>query len=161
MADWTEKNNGEFLGFLRWVELEEMQVIPQLIQNCESTEKQFKPTSVSPISIQNESKVLQHIKRVALEGLSKYKTSYEDDLKILQKSHTLSQNQKHAVLFRSGEKYILRWWIELVDVCMPLFDLNSRDLKKFKINNKLYEEYMNNCILPLVRRERHWNNLLF
>ena len=110
-----------------------MSVIPQLIANWaqdnENSSSSLDPGKIGPISIENEKSVLQRLKRMSVEGLSKYPTTYEEDMQILQ-NPDLTFNNKNCVLMRSGEKAILLWFIEFVDTCTPMFDMPSKELRK-------------------------------
>ena len=66
---------------------------------------------------------------MSVEGLSKYPTTYEEDMQILQ-NPDLTFNNRNCVLMRSGEKAILLWFIEFVDTCTPMFDMPSKELRK-------------------------------
>ena len=60
--------------------------------------------------LDNEIKVWLKIDSLADEALSKYDTTYQEDLDLLEKvysKHVLTYNERNCVLFRSGEKKIL------------------------------------------------------
>ena len=63
------------------------------------------------------------------EGLARYPNSYEEDLIILQRTD-LSFNERNATLFRSGEKEILIFLMELADFILSLLEMKFKDAKK-------------------------------
>lgn len=64
---------------------------------------------------------------MAQDSYEKYKNPYEEDLEIL-KDDKLTFNLRNCVLFRSGEKEILLFFINNIPKILKLFDLD------FKVN---------------------------
>jgi histone-lysine N-methyltransferase SETD3 len=115
--------------------------------------------TIPPISIKNELQILQNIQNICQENLYKYKSEYEEDLKLLNQYETnqlkLSNNQINCLLMRIGEKKILNFWVEFTKYTIPLFDLSSKMIKK-KVKKDYphycpYEMYINDVILALIR----------
>jgi hypothetical protein len=141
---------------IRFIELEDMSLIPSLIQQCSEDQetKNFKPGRIQMISIANEKRVLSHLYRLAEEGLAKYETTLEEDLEFL-KQEDLTFNIQNCVLMRSGEKTILKWWIEFVSNVLPLMDLSHKEIKHALSRNanlKKYDVYLKEVISVVVRQ---------
>ena len=69
----------------------------------------FDGTQTRPLGKTNEIKVWNKIMNICKERLDNYKTSLDQDLKLLDTN--LTQNQINCVLLRSGEKKILHFLI--------------------------------------------------
>lgn len=68
-------------------------------------------TIEKPFGIENETRVWKKVGMLVDEALSKYPTSYEEDLDILkEEKRSLSQNERNCVTFRSEEKKIYRFF---------------------------------------------------
>jgi len=57
--------------------------------------------------------------------LFQYPTSYEEDMKILERED-LTFNERNSVLMRSGEKKILLFLIGVADKFLPLLDMKIK-----------------------------------
>lgn len=148
-ADVTESVFSEFFGVMRFVELEDVSIVPQLILDCQDDKSQFKAGKVPPISVQNEKQVLLKLSKKAKKGMSKYATTLEDDAEILKGE--LTENQRNCTLMRQGEKFIVQFMLDLVEFVMPLFEKPVKDIKKAAKGSK-FEEYINNSLLVLKRQ---------
>lgn len=113
--DLTEKNMQHFFSFARFAVFagDPMKLYTyQFQQNAvkksdeDDDEVTYQCTNITPISIENEKKVLSLILTLSLELLKKYPTKYEEDLQILATNKDLTFNQRNAVLMRSGEKKV-------------------------------------------------------
>ena len=69
------------------------------------------------------------IKEMCAEALARYPNTLEDDYEILKRDN-LSFNERNCVLFRSGEKEILVFLIELGDYILRLLEMKFKDAKK-------------------------------
>ena len=69
------------------------------------------------------------IKEMCNEALARYPNTLEDDYEILKRDN-LSFNERNCVLFRSGEKEILVFLIELGDYILRLLEMKFKDAKK-------------------------------
>ena len=67
-------------------------------------------------------------------ALAEYPNEYEEDMEILKEDDPpmskLSFNERNMILFRSGEKYILLFFIKLADFVLRLVDTKFKDAKK-------------------------------
>ena len=81
---------------------------------------------IRPICARNEIAALANIASVARTQLSSYPTTWEEDMGLLN-SDTLTpfSNRKNALIVIMGEKEILRFWIQLSEICTNLF---SKDI---------------------------------
>ena len=61
--------------------------------------------------------------------MARYPNSYEEDLIILERTD-LSFNERNCTLFRSGEKEILIFLMELADFVLNLLEMKFKDAKK-------------------------------
>ena len=82
------------------------------------------------ISKRNEKKVWESIKSMCEEGLSRYPSTLEEDMEILQRDN-LTFNERNCTLFRSGEKEILVFLIEMADYVLVLLEMKFKDAKKY------------------------------
>ena len=150
-ATTEEQVFSDYLAHLRFIELDDISIVPQLIQTCQDEDKRsFKVTLIPPISIENERKVLQHAQAMAQKALGKYPTTLEEDTELL-KSSSLTQNQRNCVLMRQGEKEILHWYLNLATKVLSLLDMPKKDVKKASKNSP-YEQYIQNSIIPLLKK---------
>lgn len=111
---------------------------------------------INPINIENETQVLNKIKTMALDYLSAYPTTKEEDLKILETN--LSQNKRNCVLMRLGEKSVLLFFLDFANYCSSLIEINNiKEIKK-KVKkdyaNKIcpYEHYINEVLMNLIKK---------
>ncbi len=111
------------------------------------------------MSIRNEKKVLNKIKEIAIEAYEKYPHSLEEDLEILAADDSgeksLTFNERNCVLYRSGEKKILRFLIKMAEDFLPLLDMSFKEARKTA--DKLEEievcrDYLNHVILYLIKK---------
>lgn len=63
------------------------------------------------------------------EALSRYPTTLEEDMEILKRTD-LTFNERNCTLFRSGEKEILVFLIEMADYVNNLLSMKFKDAKK-------------------------------
>ena len=148
-TDLYEPVFNEFLSTMRFVELDDMLKIPELLHKCQDEKGLFKSTKVPPISLQNEVKVIEKLREMALEGMAKYPNTLEEDAEILKGE--LTENQRNCTLMRQGEKIILKFFIELTEFVLPLFSLSIKQIKQ-KSKNSNFEEYINNSLLVLKKQ---------
>lgn len=138
-----DKVMAEFLSWLRFVEFDENVTLiyhykgaaisaAQKYKRNEDSDsdeedpgKGFKAKDLPPISIRNEKKVLEKVVALCKASYEKYPTTYEEDLKILERED-LTFNQRNCVLFRSGEKKILLFLISIAQKLLPLLDMKSK-----------------------------------
>ena len=97
--------------------------------------------SIPPISFENELKVINKLKKLCSDQIARYSTKYDEDLVILEKTD-LTENQRNAVLMRSGEKKILHGLEGLANVCIEYSQMGykvsfNRKQKKNLVKLKL------------------------
>ncbi len=123
--------------------------------------KGFKAKELPPLSIRNESKVMLRMKLECMKVQDGYPTTLEEDLEILKNDDEgngpvpISENYRNAVLMRSGEKKVLKYLIETVDLMMPLFEMNLQEAKKAVKTMDLTEDqsdYIKSTIFILLRK---------
>jgi protein-histidine N-methyltransferase len=148
-ADLTEPVLNEFLGLMRFIELDDISILPQLLQDCQDDKGLFKAVKIPPISIENEKKVLLKFQEMIKQGISKYQTSLEDDQEILKGE--LTENQTNCILMRMGEKVILNFFLDMINFVLTLIDLPQKEIKRAAKGSK-YEVYIANSILLLKRQ---------
>ena len=94
-------------------------------------------------------------------ALSQYPNSFEEDLEILANDDPpmskLTFNQRNMVLFRSGEKEILLFLIELSTFVQRLLTMKFKEAKKATQNlpakMESCRDYMHNSLIPLLVKE--------
>lgn len=135
----------EFLSWIRFVEFDEnitliMQYQSAAIQAANrnrrgddsdsdddsDASKGFKAKDLPPLSIRNERKVLEKIYKLSKESYDKYETTLEEDLKILEERTDLTFNERNCVLYRSGEKQILKFLMTSAQKMLPLLDMDFK-----------------------------------
>lgn len=148
-VDLRENVFNEFLGAMRFSELDEMSLIPKLLQECQDEKNVFRPTKVQPISVANEKKVIIKFKSMVEEGIARYQTTLEQDGEILKTD--LTENERNCTLMRQGEKVILHFFQEFTNFILSIIDLPLKDVKKAAKGSK-FEEYINGSLLILKRQ---------
>lgn len=94
-------------------------------------------------------------------ALAEYPNTYDEDMKILAEDDPpmskLSFNERNMVLFRSGEKYILHFLINLSDYVLRLVGETFKDAKKatqnLPENLETCRQYFHNMLFPLLAKE--------
>lgn len=139
-----ETNMFEFFSWTRFVEFDENYTIlidyearsaakPKYEDEDEErfdSNRGFRAKDLPPLSVRNEKKVLLRMKIECTKVLEGYPTSLEEDLEILAQDEEgkgpvpVSENYRNCLLMRSGEKQVLKYLIDSVDLLLPLLDLN-------------------------------------
>ena len=78
---------------------------------------------------------------MSAQALAAYPQTLEEDMEIL-KREDLTFNERNCVLFRSGEKEILVFLMEMSDYVLKLLEMKFKDAKKFTQN---LPKNMNSC----------------
>ena len=90
------------------------------------------------------------------EGLSRYPTTLEEDIEILQREN-LTFNERNCTLFRSGEKEILVFLIEMADYVLALLEMKFKDAKKrtqtLPAKMESCRDYLQNYVIRLLSNE--------
>ena len=93
------------------------------------------------------------IKAMCEEALTLYPQTYEEDMEILERDN-LSFNERNCVLFRSGEKEILKFLIEMGDYVLKLLEMKFKDAKKvtqnLPANMDSCRDYLQNYCIRLL-----------
>jgi len=117
---------------------------------------------IPPLSVRNEKSVLTSLAVSATKSLKKFATTLEHDQALLrdEEHYPRFSNPRNIVLMRSGEKQVLTFFVELMKVCVPLFNLKFKDLrqklkkeKRFKDAESALMQYINYVVVPLVQRQ--------
>lgn len=90
---------------------------------------------ISPISLDNEIKVLLFLQGLIKNHLSKYKTSLEVKYIIIYKQDTNilntekpSNNIRNCILMRMGEKKVLNYFLHFTEYCLDLFKYDKEEV---------------------------------
>ena len=115
---------------------------------------------IPPLSIRNEKSTITSLAAAATKSINKFETTLEYDNEIL-KDERLLLHRRNSVLMRRGEKQVLQFYIDLKEICLPLFAMKFKDLKiklrtekeLFKDNDSALMQYINYVVVPLVQRQ--------
>ena len=146
-VNFEEPIMSKFISFLRFVEFDENIALLYQIKGQWQQRRRphpedsddmepsniFQADDVPTISKRNERKVWETIKAMSQEGLERYPTTLQEDMEILQRDD-LSFNTRNCTLFRSGEKEILVFLIELADYVLNLLNMKFKDAKRMTQN---------------------------
>ena len=121
----------------------------------------FQADDIPALSRRNEGRVFEKIKTMCEVALSQYPNTYEEDMEILADDEPpmskLTFNQRNMVLFRSGEKEILLFLIELSTFVQRLLAMKFKDAKKATQNlpakMETCRDYLHNSLIPLLVKE--------
>eukprot|EP01084_Bolivina_argentea_P023231 43323_1 len=106
-------------------------------------------------SIETEKKVLESISNAAMNGLSNFRTSLEYDNGLLENEYEYPKGsiKRNIILMRKGEKEVLNFYINLKNICFPLFDMTLIDLQwKLKLINGFEIQYVNDVVIPILQK---------
>ena len=129
---------------------------------------ELKIEDTPPISIKNERNVLISLAAAATKSLNKFETTLYFDNESLKKGK-LSLHRRNSVLMRRGEKEVLQFYIDLQQICLPLFEISNFELQiklmkeenAFKDNDSPLMQYINQVVLPLVQNNDKNPNIDF
>ena len=143
--NFEDKIMQEFLSWIRFVEFDENITLIMQYQSAaisaankhrrgdesdsdddSDVSKGFKAKDLPPLTLRNERKVLEKIHKLAKDSYDKYETSYEDDLKLLEERIDMTFNERNCVLYRSGEKKILKFLMNSTQKILPLLDMDFK-----------------------------------
>merc|ERR1712196_623187 len=95
--------------------------------------------------------------QAASKSLQKLPTTLEEDNKMLADTEKFPYmtNERNILLMRRGEKDVLTHYILLKQKCLPLFDMQWKDLKKvvatrYRVDNPV-SAYVKAVVVPLVK----------
>jgi hypothetical protein len=90
------------------------------------------------------------------EALARYPQTLEEDYEILKRTD-LTFNERNCTLFRSGEKEILVFLIEMSDYVLNLLEMKFKDAKKLTQNlpekMESCRDYLQNYCIRLLASE--------
>ena len=66
---------------------------------------------------------------MAEEYISRYPTTLAEDMEVLERDN-LTFNESNCTLFRSGEKEILHFMVEMADYVLGVLEMKFKDAKK-------------------------------
>jgi histone-lysine N-methyltransferase SETD3 len=89
---------------------------------------------IDPISIANETRVMQAMAQQCQTVLSGFDTTLEEDNKAIEEGK-LTMNVRNCVVMRRGEKEVLNAYIDLNNTLQEVKDLDLRQLKKYLLKN--------------------------
>jgi len=121
----------------------------------------FRAKELPALSVQNETRVLLRMKLECIRVLGGYDTPLDDDLKRLVDDGEgngptpLTENDRNALLMRSGEKKVLKYLIETADIMLPLFKMTLQNAKKSVKELTLTEDqsdYIKSVVYTLIRK---------
>ena len=96
------------------------------------------------------------IKAMCAEALARYPCSLDEDYEILKRSD-LTFNERNCVLFRSGEKEILVFLMEMGEYVIKLLDMKFKDAKKasqtLPPSMDSCRDYIHNHVIRLLAKE--------
>lgn len=142
-ANFEEPIMNKFISFLRFVEFDEnVALLYQIKGQWTASKRQnpndsddmdgantFQADDIPTISIQNERNVWQRIRAMCIESLARYPASLGEDYEML-KREDLTFNERNCVLFRSGEKEILVFLLDLGEYVLKLLGMTFKSAKK-------------------------------
>merc|ERR1712130_439669 len=131
-----------------------------------STGEHFKIDEIDPISVANETKVLQNIIQVCSHHLKGFEHSLDHDNKLLESGELkMYSNERNAVVMRRGEKKVYHWYMDLATKALKVFKMPWKEQKKFSLDKKkksirkkqgsqeLIDEYLGSVIVKLCQNQ--------
>ena len=122
------------------------------------TSNAFKADDVPTISKRNERKVWATIKSTCEEALSRYPHTLEEDMEILKRTD-LTFNERNCTLFRSGEKEILHFLVDMAEFLDKLLDMKFKDAKKITQTlpprMESCRDYIQNYVMRLIAADKN------
>jgi protein-histidine N-methyltransferase len=124
----------DFFSYLRFILFDgEIEILLKIISdNRKIVFEEVMPSFylISPISKQQEIKILLKIKDIMKEYLSLYKTTLQEDEEIIksgkQGRDPLTDNQRNCVIMRMSEKKVLHFYLNFAEYCLELFEMTEK-----------------------------------
>jgi protein-histidine N-methyltransferase len=124
----------DFFSYLRFILFDgEIEILLKIISdNRKIVFEEVMPSFylISPISKQQEIKILLKIKDIMKEYLSLYKTTLQEDEEITksdkQGRDPLTDNQRNCVIMRMSEKKVLHFYLNFAEYCLELFEMTEK-----------------------------------
>ena len=156
------KNLEDLFSYLRFTEFQGDPMVLYKFEFQKQTKKRsdendfyetYHGTYFPPLSTENEVAALEKAIKLAKDMLAQYKTTYEEDLKILETDKTLTFNHRNCVMMRSGEKKILLKLIELGNLGLEYIKLPIKKAKDLysKVKDKdMLDMYFVKMLFPFM-----------
>jgi histone-lysine N-methyltransferase SETD3 len=147
---YREKKCKELFSFLRFIHAKDSEMM--------MFSSDFKLEDIEPISVQNEIKCLTHLATECKRQLTKFDTSYEDDVKLIESGELqMYSNERNCVVMRCGEKRVLQGFVDLAAKCIPYLNMAWKDLKKVAAKSSRgavtdVDFYVTTVVTPLVKK---------
>jgi histone-lysine N-methyltransferase SETD3 len=150
-GSYREKKTKELFSFLRFIHAKDSELM--LLGQSDG----FKLDDIEPISLRNETKVLEHLATESKRMLARFDSTYEEDLKLIDSGELPEfSNKRNCVIMRTGEKRVLDGFVQLADKCIPFLKLPWKDLKrvaaKCSHGTTPYDFYVSAVVTPLVKK---------
>jgi len=148
-AGYSQKKVKELFSFMRFVHARDSELM--LLSSADS----FKLEEIEQISAVNEAKVLQDLKLACEVSLAAFPDTMEHDEKLLATELTEWGNRRNCVVMRRGEKQVLRWFLSLVDLALPLLSMPWKDVKKVAgkhTSGGPFDSYISSVVVPLSKK---------
>lgn len=116
----------------------------------------FKGHNVKPFDAQNEAAAWQLIKDVAIAAAKRFPQTLEEDAELIaqdDQKRMLTMNERNCVLFRMGEKAILRFLVTCSDTLQAMLKLTQKEAKATMVNFKHFhvcDNYIKGTVFPLL-----------
>ena len=109
--------------------------------------------------LETEKSVWLRVSLLAEQALSRFDTSYEEDIELLKQADeyiSIDDNTRNCILFRMGEKEILKFLLSLSEQFTFILQQDYATAKKSIVTYKGhcgYESYVRNTVLMLLRKK--------
>ena len=120
----------------------------------------FKPrkNNFAPFSIENELKVLNHLKTILDARRLEYARTYEEDIALLEGDENLGEMNANALRIIGEEKRIIRNILASINILIPMLGISTKEeLEKLKVyTSEIPEdllEYVNTVGIPLLEKK--------
>lgn len=121
------ENSRSLFAMLRLIEANQSEW--EQLANDSTTNMRFpsmRSTSFA-LNINNETKILQHLKKLIESYLSEYPSSYDDDnLKLASNAVQPFSNERHALIQVKGEKEVLLFYKDFAETALRLLDIKDQ-----------------------------------
>ena len=178
-ANFDEAIMDKFTSFMRFVEFDENIAMLYQIKGQWAQRRRpqaddsddvddgnyFNADQVPTISKRNERRVWERIRAMSQEALARYPHTLEEDMEMLNQDtpeySNLTFNGRNCILFRSGEKEILHFLIEMADYVLNVLQMKFKDAKRHtqSLPTKMdsCRDYLQNYVIKLLANENTGN----
>ncbi len=157
----NQKINEKFLSYLRFLEYEGDlnrlgEYFTPMIANVKTCKSAKRKLNLPSISVENESKMLVRLKKLAQENLAGYPQTYEEDVKLMQNEKSLTFNQRNCIIFRMGEKKVYKNMIGMAEAGLSILTKPVKDATIFAKGMvqtpSAFSLYIQRSIIPLLSK---------